>query len=620
MDFGRNITLLAVSTLVVSGTACMGLRFQARRDSRTGLADSAWRLTYSIEGEAEEPGAKLRVAIPSDTRYCRVFRQDFRHSNLSIKLAQEPLTETREIVGVAEAQGESAFVLWFDLRLSSQPGWMPDEQPVPLTTDTRRACLEGTSRIQVGGPSVVDTWRRLDDRQTSRAELAQRVFRHCRESLAAGGLDASSDAEGALCHGAATPLGRIRAMTAFCRAAGIPARLVTGFEFQQRDPVVAQVWLEVWMGSQWVPYDPNHGFARELPPNILAIRHGDSQIALTAGMDDTESEISMVPLPGVPEGTGAGRSRPIAILDLTRLPLELLPVLSVILLMPLGALVTCVFRNVIGVGTSGTFTPTLLALSFVFADWQTGPAMLVAVVVLGVATRGLLDRLKLLMLPRLSIILTLVVCCIVFADWLMDAVAQHPQFVVKPAAGSEGRGIAVVAEHDGHQLISAGGEEYSVADFRYHVSAILAGLYSLGGRPDRAIIEQRILRHAVFDEVAVDGTPDIRVVVYRNLPAMAMLRLPTRASRGRANLHQGAVGVSVDVETGTTFGGVCKSRAVDSHPDTGQPIAGLRIPQWNDLLRAARELSMSLELGYVGIDFVLDTRRRVRRPIGSEGR
>ena len=102
------------------------------------------------------------------------------------------------------------------------------------------------------------------------------------------------------------------------------------------------------------------------------------------------------------------------ILDLTRLPLEMQRVLSLILLMPLGALVTCVFRNIVGLKTSGTFTPTLLALSLVFADWKTGCIILVTALVLGIATRYLIDGLKLLILPRLSIMLTLVVFCIVF--------------------------------------------------------------------------------------------------------------------------------------------------------------------------------------------------------------
>ena len=103
----------------------------------------------------------------------------------------------------------------------------------------------------------------------------------------------------------------------------------------------------------------------------------------------------------------------------------------------------------------------------------------------------------------------------------------------------------------------------------YHISAILSGLYSLQGQIDLAIIEQRIVRHEAFAQISEGGTPDIRVVLYRCVPVMAMVRLPTRASRGKANLHQGAAGAGVDLCSGRTFGGVCLDRAIATHPDTG---------------------------------------------------
>ncbi len=183
---------------------------------------------------------------------------------------------------------------------------------------------------------------------------------------------------------------------------------------------------------------------------------------------------------------------------------------------------------------------------------------------------------------------------------------EHREFVIKPASGSEGRGIIVVAEHDGKTFVTAGEEKLPLADVEYHLSSTLSGLYSLGGQLDSVILEQRIIRHAVFEQVAVRGTPDIRVVLYRSVPVMAMVRLPTVASRGRANLHQGAVAAAVNLVTGTTFGGVCQDRVIATHPDTGAAIAGLQIPFWDRLLTAATRLADALEMGYIGVDFVLD--------------
>ena len=188
----------------------------------------------------------------------------------------------------------------------------------------------------------------------------------------------------------------------------------------------------------------------------------------------------------------------------------------------------------------------------------------------------------------------------------LELSGNRPEFVIKPAAGSGGRGIIVVAQHDGQEFFTSSGERYTLADLRYHISAILSGLYSLQGQVDLAIIEQRIVRHDAFVNISEGGTPDIRVVLYRCVPVMAMVRLPTRTSRGKANLHQGAAGAGVDLRTGCTFGGVCVDRTITTHPDTGHTIAGVQVPFWKNLLQASMKLADGLELGYIGVDFVVD--------------
>jgi len=188
-------------------------------------------------------------------------------------------------------------------------------------------------------------------------------------------------------------------------------------------------------------------------------------------------------------------------------------------------------------------------------------------------------------------------------------VGEHQQFVIKPCKGAQGRGIIVVAVHDETTFTTAGGEKWMLPDLLYHLETVLAGLYSLGGQPDRILIEQRIVRHPVFEPVSVGGTPDVRVVLYREVPVMAMVRLPTRASRGRANLHQGAVAAGIELETGRTFGGVCQNRVIAVHPDTNALVAGIVVPFWSELLTVAAKLAGVLELNYLGVDFVLDAKR-----------
>jgi alpha-L-glutamate ligase-like protein len=189
-----------------------------------------------------------------------------------------------------------------------------------------------------------------------------------------------------------------------------------------------------------------------------------------------------------------------------------------------------------------------------------------------------------------------------------ELIGDRSEFVVKPASGAGGRGIVVIAGHNESGYLTSSGRLISQGELNYHISTILSGLYSLGGQIDAVIVERRIIMHPIMEGVAVGGTPDIRVILYRQVPVMAMVRLPTVASEGRANLHQGAAAAAIDLVTGRTFGGVCKGKAIARHPDTGKLIAGLQIPGWHDLLGGAMKLADALEMGYIGVDFVIDAR------------
>jgi alpha-L-glutamate ligase-like protein len=189
-----------------------------------------------------------------------------------------------------------------------------------------------------------------------------------------------------------------------------------------------------------------------------------------------------------------------------------------------------------------------------------------------------------------------------------ELIGDRNELVIKPSSGAAGRGIIVIARCNGADYETASGRIMAGGELQYHLSTILSGLYSLGGQIDSAIIEQRIIMHPIMRGIAVGGTPDIRIVLYRNVPVMAMVRLPTTASDGRANLHQGAAAAAIHLVTGQTYGGVCSGRTITRHPDTGEAIAGVTIPGWQNLLSAAMKLSDALELGYIGVDFVIDAK------------
>jgi alpha-L-glutamate ligase-like protein len=187
-----------------------------------------------------------------------------------------------------------------------------------------------------------------------------------------------------------------------------------------------------------------------------------------------------------------------------------------------------------------------------------------------------------------------------------DLLPGRGDFVIKPNCGSAGRGVLVLVGRKGPCYVRHNGERLAVELIRQHLSDILSGMYSLGGRPDEALLQQRIRLHPAFEAIAYKGIPDVRVVLYRHEPAMAMLRLPTRASNGRANLHQGGIGTGIDLASGITHHAVQRNRLVECHPDTGRPVVGMRVPHWEAVLRMARKVSEAVGLGYIGVDIVVD--------------
>lgn len=179
-------------------------------------------------------------------------------------------------------------------------------------------------------------------------------------------------------------------------------------------------------------------------------------------------------------------------------------------------------------------------------------------------------------------------------------------FVLKPAHGSGGSGILVICGRQRSRFRTADDRLIDAEELLHHVSNTLSGLYSLGGQRDRAMVEYRVRHDTVFKEITYRGVPDIRIIVYRGFPVMAMARLPTSMSQGRANLHQGAVGVGIDLANGRTLSGVLGNARVGEHPDTGSSLAGLEIPAWDRILEIATQCFEATGMGYLGVDVVVD--------------
>ncbi len=189
---------------------------------------------------------------------------------------------------------------------------------------------------------------------------------------------------------------------------------------------------------------------------------------------------------------------------------------------------------------------------------------------------------------------------------LVTLVQGHRAFCIKPAKGSGGKGILVITKVEDGVFYRSNGQGLTEEDLQRHVSNILAGLFSLGGATDVAMLEDCIELDQSLATYSYEGVPDIRVIVFRGIPVMAMMRLSCSDSKGKANLHQGAIGVGLCIAHGKAVNAVKHDRPVHVHPDTQQDLTELVLPQWNELLRLACACYDMTGLGYLGVDLVID--------------
>ena len=201
------------------------------------------------------------------------------------------------------------------------------------------------------------------------------------------------------------------------------------------------------------------------------------------------------------------------------------------------------------------------------------------------------------------------ICCLKYNHQmkaLHEILENEQEFVVKPSKGCAGKGILVITGRNEKGFIKASGSLVTMAEFNRHVASILTGMYSLGGVPDKAMFERLVHFTDTFNGYTYQGVPDIRVIIYRGYPVLAMTRLSTKVSDGKANLHQGAVGVGLDIVTGKAIQAVQFNKLITKHPDTGQAFDSLEIPEWDKILNLSAKSYDITGLGYLGADIVLD--------------
>lgn len=187
---------------------------------------------------------------------------------------------------------------------------------------------------------------------------------------------------------------------------------------------------------------------------------------------------------------------------------------------------------------------------------------------------------------------------------VFEALTPYSSIAIKPANGKGGGGIMILHQNrEGHWLK---GEKYiSQPRIAKHMANIIMGVFS-GGKKDRVLIEYCIQSHPFFKKIYPVGVPDFRVILLKQTPVMAMLRVPTEQSDGKANLHQGGLGIGIDLETGLLRQGFDGKKYSDVHPDSKAQISGLQVPYWKKIIAISLQTAQAFPLQYLGVDIVID--------------
>lgn len=177
-------------------------------------------------------------------------------------------------------------------------------------------------------------------------------------------------------------------------------------------------------------------------------------------------------------------------------------------------------------------------------------------------------------------------------------------FVIKPANGSGGNGIVVITHRVDEKWIAASGREYTLEEIKKHISDIIFGAFS-HDMMDHAIIEERIIQHEMINSICNLGLSDIRVILYKDQPVTAMARIPTSSSDGKANLHQGAIALGIDIKTGVSVHAIKDGESITHHPDSQKNVIGLIMPYWEETISMAIKAAESVPLKYLGVDIAI---------------
>lgn len=415
---------LTAAVLALLSLATMVVRYQVLGDEvERPIGPDTWKVTLSVEGTSLG-NARLRSCTPLDLGRQHIYADSYDSAQFSFKRPDLRHPERRQVMWTQKAGvANGSFRARSQFHVSLQP---PDRGADPqmaiLTAPPRPGQYLGAEQlIETNHERISIEARSLTAERDSgnQLDMAQALFHFVREKIKNDPRPEETSRGAVQCLEArkGDRVAKARLLTALLRNRNIPARIVNGVLLARGPEQQAHYWVEAWINDNWMPMCPCYQqHPGRVPSTYLVFGLGDRPLVRARNVKNLNAVflIERVNADEVADASALHRF-------FKRLSLHVLPpserrLVEILLLLPIAALIICIFRNLIGLNSFGTFAPALIGLAFHDIDGMMGGILVfVAILLIGWLLRRVLDHYHLLQVPRVATMLTLIMIVLISA-------------------------------------------------------------------------------------------------------------------------------------------------------------------------------------------------------------
>ena len=419
------LCVITAGTLATLSLGAMVVRYRVLGDEvRVPTGPGTWRVTMAVQGRSQYDG-KLLTATPLDFGRQHVLRETCRSEEMLDKPPDARHPDRRVVLwshraGVPPGPFRARYEFYCATDVHRPSSSMARLARSVEAPPKRGECLDAAPPPGLDAEELSALARRLIAGQERPADRAEALFRYVEQEITKEPSVPGQPISAAECLRSASgdAGGKSRLLVALLRNRGIPARMVNGLILSAGPEQRPHHWVEAWVDDRWLAMCPFYHHLGGVPGSYLVFNFGDQPLVRGRHVSDLEYAYlveRVAPEELLDARDRSGVRRALMAVSLFMLPPTEQRLVEFLLLLPVAALIVCVFRNVIGLTSFGTFAPALVGLAF--RDLHSLPGMLVfvAILLVGWLLRRGLDYYHLLQVPRVAFMLSLVVVLLIGA-------------------------------------------------------------------------------------------------------------------------------------------------------------------------------------------------------------